>query len=88
VFVLTGATGLRPGELAALRTDRLDLPRRRLRVEEPIKTPAARRTVSFSPFLAEGLTTHLDTYPGDKNLIFTAPEGGPLDLGVFRRRFW
>ncbi len=81
VFVLTGAyTGLRPGELAALRTDRLDLPRRQLRVEEPIKTPAARRTVSFSPFLAEELTTHLDTYPGEKNLVFTAPEGGPLDL--------
>jgi integrase len=89
VFVLTGAyTGLRPGELAALRTDRLDLPRRQLRVEEPIKTPAARRTVSFSPFLAEELTKHLDTYPGDKNLIFSAPEGGRLDLRVFRRRFW
>ncbi len=42
VFVLTGAyTGLRPGELAALRVDRLDLLRRQLRVEEPIKTAAA-----------------------------------------------
>lgn len=42
-FVLAGAyTGLRPGELAALRVDRLDLLRRQLRVEEPIKTPAAR----------------------------------------------
>ena len=89
LFVLTGAyAGLRPGELAALRTDRLDLPRRQLRVEEPLKTPAARRTVSFSPFLAEELATHLDTYPGEKNLAFTAPEGGPLDLRVFRRRFW
>jgi len=89
VFVLTGAyTGLRPGELAALRTDRLDLPRRQLRVEEPLKTHAARRTVSFSAFLADELTTHLDTYPGNKTLIFTAPEGGPLDLRVFRRRFW
>jgi integrase len=89
VFVLTGAyTGLRPGELAALRTDRLDLRRRQLRVEEPIKTPASRRTVSFSPFITEELTTHLDTYPGDKNLVFTAPEGGSLDLRVFRRRVW
>jgi integrase len=63
-FVLAGAyTGLRPGELAALRTDRLDLQRRQLRVEGPIKTPAARRTVSFPPFLAEELTTHLNTSP-------------------------
>ena len=78
VFVLTGAyTGLRPGELTALRTDRLDLPRRQLRVEEPLKTPAARRTVSFPSFLADELTTHLDTYPGEKSLVFTAPEGGP-----------
>ena len=88
-FVLAGAyTGLRPGELAAPRTDRLDLSRRQLRVEKPIKTPAARRTVSFSPFLTDELAAHLDTYPGDKNLIFSAPEGGPLDLRVFRRRFW
>jgi integrase len=89
VFVITGAyTGLRPGELAALRTDRLDLRRRQPRVEEPIKTPAARRTVSFSRFLADELAAHLGAYPGDKNLIFTAPEGGRLDLRVFRRRFW
>jgi integrase len=88
-FVLAGAyTGLRPGELAALRTDRLDLQRRQLRVEEPIKTPAAHRTVSFPPFLAEELTTHLNTYPGDDRLVFTAPEGGPLRLRLFRRRFW
>ena len=88
-FVLAGAyTGLRPGELSALRTDRLDLQRRQLRVEEPLKTPAARRTVSFPPFLAEELTTHLNTYPGDDRLVFTAPEGGPLRLGLFRRRFW
>jgi len=64
-FVLTGAyTGLRPGELAALRTDRLDLLRRQLRVEEPLKTPAARRTVSFPLFLAEELGAHLATAAG------------------------
>ncbi len=67
-LVLTGAyTGLRPGELAALRTDRLDLLRRQLRVEEPLKTPAARRTVSFPPFLAEELAAHLATYPGEND---------------------
>ena len=88
-FVLTGAyTGLRPGELAALRIDRLDLLRRQLRVEEPLKTPAARRTVSFPPFLAEELAAHLATYPGQDNLVFTAPQGGQLRLALFRRRIW
>ncbi len=65
-FVLAGAyTGLRPGELTALQIERLDLLRRQLRVEEPIKTPAARRTVSFPSFLAEELAAHLSSYPGE-----------------------
>jgi integrase len=88
-FVLTGAyTGLRPGELAALRTDRLDLLRRQLRVEEPLKTPAARRTVSFPPFLAEELATHMATHSGQDDLVFTAPQGGRLRLELFRNRIW
>lgn len=88
-FVLTGAyTGLRPGELAALRTDRVDLLRRQLRVEEPLKTPAARRTVSFPPFLAEELAQHLGTHPGQDNRVFTAPQGGRLRLELFRSRIW
>jgi len=88
-FVLTGAyTGLRPGELAALRIDRLDILRRQLRVEEPIKTPAARRTVSFPPFLAEVLAAHVSAYPGKDGYVFTAPEGGRLGPSLFRRRMW
>jgi len=88
-FVLTGAyTGLRPGELAALRMDRLDLLRRQLRVEEPLKTTSARRTVSFPAFLADELAAHLAAYPGQDRLVFTAPEGGPLRLNQFRRRIW
>lgn len=88
-FVLAGAyTGLRPGELAALRVDRLNLLRRQLRVEEPLKTPAARRTVSFPAFLAEELAAHLVAHPGQSNLVFTSPEGAPLRLGLFRRRIW
>jgi len=88
-FVLTGAyTGLRPGELAALRIDRLDLLRRQLRVEEPLKTAASRRTVTFPAFLADELAAHLAAYPGRDRLVFTAPEGGPLRLHLFRRRVW
>jgi integrase len=88
-LVLTGAyTGLRPGELATLSVDRLDLLRRQLRVEEPLKTPSARRTVSFPAFLADELAAHLTSHPGQNRLVFTAPEGGPLRLSLFRRRIW
>ena len=68
--------------------DRLDLLRRQLRVEEPLKTPAARRTVSFPPFLADELAAHLNSHPRRDGLVFTAPDGGPLQLRLFRRRFW
>ncbi|MFQ5968490.1 MAG: tyrosine-type recombinase/integrase [Acidimicrobiia bacterium] len=88
-FVLAGAyTGLRPGELAALRVDRLDLLRSQLRVEEPLKTPAARRTVHFPSFLTEELAIHLAAYPSQNGQVFTAPEGGRLLLNQFRRRIW
>jgi integrase len=88
-FVLAGAyTGLRPGELAALRTDRLDLLRRQLRVEEPLKTPAARRTLEIPGFLVEEIAAHLTGHPGRESLVFTAPQGGPLRLSLFRRREW
>lgn len=87
-FVLTGAyTGLRPGELAVLRVERLDLLRRQLRVEEPLKSPSARRTVSFPPFLADELAHHLAAYPADIGRVFTAPGGGPLRLHTWRRRY-
>jgi integrase len=89
VLVLTGAyTGLRPGELAALRVGRLDLVRRRLRVEEPLKTPAARRTVTYPSFLAAELASQLDSYPSIDGWVFAAPEGGPIRLDNWRRRHW
>ncbi|MEE9206151.1 MAG: tyrosine-type recombinase/integrase, partial [Acidimicrobiia bacterium] len=57
-------------------------------VEEPLKTPAARRTVSFPAFLAEELAAHLAAHPGEDGYVFTAPEGGRLRLNQFRRRMW
>lgn len=75
-LVLAGAyTGLRPGELAALRADRLDPLHRQLRVEEPLNTPAARRTVEIPCFLVEELAAHLTAHPGRESLVFTAPPG-------------
>jgi integrase len=78
-MVLTGAyTGLRPGELIALRIDRLDILRRQLRVEEPLKTPSSRRAVSFPPFLAEELAERLATYPETTAARSPTPRAGCL----------
>lgn len=101
-LVLTAAyTGLRIGELAALRTSRLDLLRRSLRVEEavnevrghlvfgPPKTRASRRTLTLPAFLVEVLAAHLAAYPpGPEGLVFTSPEGQALRRNAFRRRYF
>ena len=100
VLVLTGAySGLRFGELAALRTDDLDLDRRTLRVDEqlsrqgsgtmvsgPLKSKKAYRTIGIPPFLAQELTDHLAAYPSESDLIFSHHNGGPLDYNRFRLR--
>jgi integrase len=101
-LVFTAAyTGLRFGELAALKVSRLDMLRRTIRVEEtlsevsghlafgPPKTAAARRTVTLPKTLVEVLAAHLAKYPvGEEGLIFTAPAAGPLRATQFRNRVW
>ncbi len=101
-FVLTGAyTGLRFGELAALRTDDLDMLRRTLRVDEqlsrqgswrmvrgPLKSKKAYRTIGIPAFLVEELATHLAAHPSGSNFVFSHSEGGHLDYNRFRRRYW
>jgi integrase len=102
VLVLTGAyTGLRFGELAALRTDDLDTLRRTLRVDEqlsrqgthrmvsgPPKTRKARRTIGIPAFLCDELAAHISAHPSQSNLIFSMPRGGPLEYSRFRTRYW
>jgi integrase len=102
VWVLTAAhTGLRFGELAALRTDDLDLLRRTLRVDEqlcrqgswqmvagPLKSKKAYRTIGIPAFLCDALAAHLSEYPSESDLVFSHAEGGPLDNSRFRRRHW
>jgi integrase len=100
-MVLTAAyTGLRFGELAALRTERFDALRRTLRVEEslaevrgqylikPPESEASRRTVSVPSFVVEELARHLAAHADDTGLIFSAPAGGPIRRTNFRRRIW
>jgi integrase len=83
-------TGLRFGEVVALRVKRLDLLRSRCEVVEsatevgstlvwgPTKTDE-RRPVRLPRFLAELLGEHLAGRSTDPDaLVFTAPQGGPL----------
>jgi integrase len=101
-LVLTAAyAGCRFGELAGLKTHRLDLLRRTLTVAEslsevrgtvqlaPPKTSAARRQLALPRFLAQELAGHLAQWPpGGDAFVFTAPQGGPILRRNFRRRTW
>ncbi len=97
VVILTLAlTGLRFGELVALRVGRVDLMRRRIDVAESASEVAGtlhfgppkthqRRSVPVPRSLVDDLAA-LAAGKGGEDLLFTAPEGGPLRLMNFRRR--
>lgn len=102
-LVLTGAYGgLRVGEMGALRRASVHLPRGVVRVDEtlaevsgrvsfePPKTRASRRAVVLPASVAQALAEHISTYSGPDNtdLVFRSPEGGPMRLASWRRRFW
>ncbi len=88
-------TGLRWGELAALRVRRVNLLRRRLDVAEAVTeveghlvfdTPKSHqcRSVPLPRFLADALGRHIvGKAPDDR--VFTAPGGGVLRNNNFRR---
>lgn len=91
-------TGLRAGEIAALRVKRLDLLRGTVRVVEaasevsgrlitgPTKTHAE-RTVRLPRFLRDELAAYLASPPRDRDaFVFTAPKGGPLRHHNFYKR--
>lgn len=92
-------TGLRPGEIAALRVKDIDLRARTVRVRATLadlsgklvetepKTRAARRTVTMPRFVLMELRGYL----GERALqpeafVFTGERGGPVRMGNFRRR--
>lgn len=89
-------TGLRAGEISALRVDRLDLMRRRVHVVAsaseahgkfaigPPKT-YQRRTVPLPSALAEDLVEHVAGLD-QADFVFKAPEGGPHRHSNFYRR--
>jgi integrase len=93
-------TGLRAGEIAALRVKRLDLLRGAVRVVEaasevggrlisgPTKTHAE-RTVRLPQFLRDELAAYLASRPRDRDaFVFTAPRGGPLRHHNFYKRLF
>lgn len=97
VVLVLAYTGLRFGELVALRVCDVDTLRRRITVHrsasevageliesDTTKTHAA-RTVTLPRFLVEELAKHLGGREAGE-YAFTAPGGGPLRLNNWRRR--
>ena len=97
---LAAYTGLRAGELCALRVGRVDTMHRKLTVAESLADVGG--TLSFGPtknsrervvgvpaFLIDPLLEHLATRPADpRALVFVGPEGGPMrHANVYRRHY-
>jgi len=97
-FILTAVyTGMRQGELHALRVKRVDLMKRTVTVAESAtqlngeiiygtpKTEHSRRTIAIPSFLAELLMVQVAGKDAE-DLVFTAPLGGPLRHDVYYRK--
>jgi integrase len=91
-------TGLRWGELSALRVRHLDLRRRRVRIEaafaevkgelvEGVPKTHHARAVPLPRFLVDDLAAHVDG-KDSADLVFTGPTGAPVRNSNFRRRVW
>jgi integrase len=95
--------GLRFGELAALRRNRIDLDLGTVTVAEsasvltggvrhvgPPKSDAGRRTVAIPPHIVPALKDHLERYsePAPDGLVFVGPKGGALSIANFGADVW
>ena len=103
LILLAVFTGLRWGELAALRRCDIDLDGQIVRVMRQLsemrgnapafvapKSDAGRRAVVIPAVITPDLTWHLAqfTAPGDDALVFTSRNSAPLRHTNFRRRHW
>lgn len=91
--------GFRIGEMLGLRVKSVDLLSGTVDVVEqlqevrghlsfgPPKTSTSRRRITVPRFVLNALGPHLADKDRD-DTVFTAPEGGLVRLGQFRRRFW
>jgi integrase len=91
-------TGVRFGEMAALRVGRVDVLRRRVEIAESVTavngalvwgTPKGhtRRWVSVPRFVAEALARHIADKSAN-DLVFTSSNGAILRASNFRREVW
>lgn len=98
LFLTAAMTGLRQGELVALRWTDVDWQARRIRVRrnytrQQFGTPKSRRSSRSVPMterVASELKRHLDVsaFQDDDDLVFCHPyTGGPLDASRLRKRF-
>lgn len=97
VVPLGVGAGLRQGEVCGLTADRVDLERRRLRVDrqlvsryvpEPVlgppKTASSHRTVPLASFVVEALEAHLERFPAEPGQpIVRMPSGLWVDSDRF-----
>lgn len=101
LVVLGAYAGLRFGELAGLRVDRLRILERRIDVRWSVSEDAggrlvegepkwgSARTVTIASPIAKELARHLAAFPpGADGAVFTAPDGGPLRHRNFVERCW
>jgi integrase len=97
-FLVASMTGLRQGELVALRWSDVDWPAARIRVRrnytrEAFGTPKSRRgsrSVPMADRVAGALERHFKTsaYQQDRDLVFAHPNTGhPLDASALRIRY-
>lgn len=96
VILFLSYTGLRYGEMAALRVENFDMLRRRVHIRQSVTEVKGklewsspknheRRSVPFPKFLTDELAATMAGKSRD-DLVFTAPEGGVLRLATFRTR--
>lgn len=92
-------TGMRWGELTALRVSSLNLLRGTVEVYEtqteisgvirvkPFTKTGGRRTLSLPTFLAQMIGEHIGRFPGSDERVFSSEEGMPLRRNFYRRHF-
>lgn len=98
-LIFTAAyTGMRWGELAGLRTKRVNLKSGFIRVTEaqtevnghvatgPTKT-GAHRTIALPPFLTEMLERHINEFASPEGVVFTSAEGTSIRRNFYHRHF-
>ena len=99
LILTAGYSGLRAGELSALKVERVHFLRRRLAVVEAhsevhgrLVTKSTktrrRREVPIPQSLVDVLAEHLARYPSPDGFVFTAAEGGPVRHRNFYRRHY